>query len=364
MVYKVIGLMSGSSLDGLDMVYTHLNEVRGGWSFQIVHAACLPYTDEWVAQLRHAKNLSVADFLKLHTAYGHYIGERVNEFITTHNIQHQVHFIASHGHTVFHEPASKTTFQIGDGAAIAARVVIPVISDLRSLDVALNGQGAPIVPVGDKLLFGDYDYLLNIGGIANITIRNGDNMLAFDICPANQILNTLALQLDKPYDDRGNIAASGGLLGDVLEHLNKLHYYTLPAPKSLSNEMVQEMIYPSLLQSSHATADMLYTMTTHIATQVAQAVAQHPTDKENPTLLITGGGAFNTFLVDKIKEAVAPYHITVAVPDGDIIKYKEALVMALIGTLRWREETNVYSSVTGATRDSISGALWMGQVYA
>jgi len=355
--------MSGSSLDGLDIVYTQLDEIRGQWSFEILQAACISYSDEWTERLRHAQNLSVPDFLKLHSAYGHYLGQQVNAFIAQHELEHKVHFIASHGHTVFHDPASKTTGQIGDGAAIAALTSLPVISDLRMLDVALGGQGAPIVPVGDKLLFHLQDYCLNLGGIANITVKNGEEMLAFDVCPANQVLNTLANLLDKPHDDGGTIAASGALLGDVLEHLNKLPYYQLSAPKSLSNENVQEMMFPALLQSQHTVADMLHTVVHHIAVQVAAAVRKYPVLKEERSLLVTGGGAFNTFLVMKIQEQLAHQNVIVVVPDDKVIKFKEALVMALIGALRWREETNVYSSVTGASRDSVSGAVWMGHAY-
>lgn len=173
MIYKVIGLMSGSSLDGLDIAFVQLEEVRGQWTYQVLAADCVPYTEEWAHNLKHAQQMAVPDFLRLNTAYGRWMGEAVNKFITEKNIDLQVQFIASHGHTVMHEPANYTTSQIGDGAAIAAVTGLPVISDLRALDVALGGQGAPIVPIGDKLLFGQYDYHLNIGGIANITVQLG-----------------------------------------------------------------------------------------------------------------------------------------------------------------------------------------------
>ncbi|MBS1774082.1 MAG: anhydro-N-acetylmuramic acid kinase [Bacteroidetes bacterium] len=363
MVYKVIGLMSGSSLDGLDIAFVQLEEIRGQWTYQVLHADCITYTDEWANSLKHVAQLSVPDFLRLHTAYGRYLGEAVNQFIADKNIEHQVQFIATHGHTVFHEPQHNTTGQIGDGASIAAITGLPVISDLRALDIALGGQGAPIVPIGDKLLFGQYDYLLNIGGIANITVKNGDGIIAYDVCPANQVLNTLAQRTGKTMDEGGEIAASGTMLTGVLADLNNDAYYTQSAPKSLSNEAAIQIAFPALLESEHAVNDMLHTMVLHIAEQVANAVRQYPTGKEQSMMLVTGGGAFNTFLVEKLQQALDGLNVQVTVPDADTIMYKEAIVMALIGALRWREETNVLASVTGASRDSIGGALWMGHSY-
>ena len=360
MVYKVIGLMSGSSLDGLDIAYVQLQEIRGQWSYEILNADCIPYSEQWYTDLQHAATKNVAGFLKLHTSYGKYLGTKVNEFIARHELGHKVHFIASHGHTVFHEPEHGTTCQVGDGAAVAATTGLPVISDLRAVDVALGGQGAPIVPIGDKLLFGQYDYLLNIGGIANITVPDNGGLLAFDICPANQMLNALAEKEGQAMDADGAMAAQGVLLPDVLDELNTGAYYGKPAPKSLSNEAAQELVFPKLLESEHTVYDLLNTATVHIAQQVAAAVAQHPHTKEQATLLVTGGGAFNAFLILQLQKALAPHNVTVAVPDATVVKYKEALVMALIGTLRWREEVNVMSSVTGASRDSVGGALWLG----
>lgn len=352
--------MSGSSLDGLDIAHVQLEEVRGQWSFSILHADCIPYSGKWITALQQATSLPAIDFVKLHTAYGRYLGEMVNEFTARHDLVHQVHFIASHGHTVFHEPAHRTTCQIGDGAPIAAIAGLPVINDLRAMDVALGGQGAPIVPIGDKLLFGGYDYLLNIGGIANVTIQGGDSgALAFDICPANQVLNLLAEREGKKMDEDGAMAASGKLLPDMLEQCEAAEYYRLTPPKSLSNESARNMVQPILSNQVYATNDLLHTATIHIATQIAEVVAQHKIDKGESTMLITGGGAFNSFLVATLQQQLAPLGITIVIPDTTVVMYKEALVMALIGALRWREEVNVLSSVTGASRDSVGGALWL-----
>ena len=351
--------MSGSSLDGLDIAHVQLEDVRGAWSFQLLHTDCIPYSNEWLTKLQHAADYNVSDFLKLHTAYGAYVGKCVNDFIARHSIDHQVHFISSHGHTVFHDPEHHTTFQLGDGATIAAITGLPVINDLRAIDVALGGQGAPIVPIGDKLLFGRYDYLLNIGGIANITVWQNNAPVAFDICPANQVLNGLAEREGLTMDVNGNMAAGGNVLHDVFDELNHGEYYDLMPPKSLSNEAAKALVFPHLLESSHSTADLMHTAVLHIAQQVARAAQHYPHGKETATMLVTGGGAFNSFLVTQLEKQLAPLNISVHVPDAEIVMYKEALVMALIGALRWREEVNVLSSVTGASRDSIGGALWM-----
>jgi anhydro-N-acetylmuramic acid kinase len=360
MVYKVIGLMSGSSLDGLDIAHVQLEELRGTWSYEILHADCVPYSQQWAKDLKYATTLSVAHFLKLHTRYGKYLGEQVNDFIAKYDLGHQVHFIASHGHTVFHEPQQHTTSQVGDGAAIAAITGLPVINDLRAMDVALGGQGAPIVPIGDKLLFGSYDYLLNIGGIANITVKKDGSLIAFDVCPANQVLNELAMREGKPYDDGGVMAAHGSMLPDVLDNLNSDAYYTRLPPKSLSNEEAINIAFPKLYESSHSNYDLLHTTTNHIAQQVAEAIKLYPHGKDEATLLATGGGALNSFLIMQLELVLATLNVKVIVPDATVIKFKEALVMALIGTLRWREEVNVLSSVTGASRDSVGGAIWLG----
>lgn len=355
--------MSGSSLDGLDICYTFLEESRGAWNFNIQKAACIPYPEEWEEKLSRAIQSDTGEFLKLHTAYGRYLGEQVNQFINQFDIQHQVDFIASHGHTVFHDPGSRTSFQLGDGAGLAAITGLPVISDLRSLDVALGGQGAPIVPVGDKLLFGEFDYWLNIGGIVNMSLRKDDEILAFDVTVGNQALNALALKQGKSFDENGAMAKNGRLLIDVLGQLNNQPYFKKEPPKSLSNEEARNLVFPVLLRSPQNPEDLLRTIVQHIAEQIAAVIRKFPPSKESSKVLITGGGAFNNFLVSVIEEQLQPLRVDVIVPDEQVVKFKEALVMALFGALRWREETNVISSVSGASRDSISGALWMGHSY-
>ena len=358
MVYRVIGLMSGSSLDGLDIVFAQIEEVRGKWGYEIIHAECIPYTDQWAHDLKHAATLQVKDFLVLNTRYGRLLGGLANSFVARYNLEHKVGFIASHGHTVFHEPSLGTTCQIGCGATLSAVTGLPVVCDLRAKDVALGGQGAPIVPIGDKLFFGSYEYLLNLGGIANITIQLGDNHMAYDLCAANQVLNALAGYEGLAMDENGELAAAGHSLINVLDLLDDAPYYKQNPPKSLSNDMAQGLVFPKLLESNHSTPDMLHTMVQHIANQVTVAIRQHPHGKPSAKMLVTGGGAFNTFLVAQISKALASYQVDVEVPSPELVKYKEALVMALIGVLRWRGEANVLASVTGANGDSVGGAFW------
>lgn len=363
MVYNVIGIMSGSSLDGLDIAFVTLTEVRGKWEYKIKVADCLPYTPEWIAQLSTAVTLSARDYLILHTRFGHYIGEKVQAFIAAHQLDHQVHFIASHGHTTFHIPGQRTTAQLGDGAAITAVTGLPVINELRAMDVALGGQGAPIVPIGEQLLLPGYHFYLNLGGIANISARPETGFVAFDVCPCNRVLNALAAQLGRAYDEGGNLAAGGVSDDKLLASLHALPYYAEAYPKSLANDFGTDTVLPLIQSYKISVQGKLATYTQHIAAQVAAAakviLEQETLSPGAYKMLVTGGGALNTFLVNSLREELQALDIEVEVPDELTIQYKEAAIMALMGALRWRQESNVLSSVTGAERDSIGGALWV-----
>ena len=394
MVYKVIGLMSGSSLDGLDLAYVHLQEkaVTGkgpkSWEYTLVHTACYPYSEFWRQRLAGAPGLSALEYQLLHAEYGQYLGEQVLRFIEEFGLHFQVQLIASHGHTAFHLPARRMTAQLGDGAALAAVTRINVVSDLRSMDVALGGQGAPIVPIGERWLLPGYEFFLNLGGIANVSGHGvgaaasgesgagaaaggesgagagagsgGGGFVAFDVCPANRVLNSLAALEGRAFDEDGLLAASGRVDPGLLEQLNALPYYNMTWPKSLANEFGTETVLPLVQAAGLSTTDALRTYVEHIAQQVGRAVgALLP--GAGARLLATGGGAHNSFLITRLREALSPIGVEIVVPDPSLTDYKEALVMALIGVLRWREENNVLSSVTGASRDSIGGAVWIGQ---
>jgi anhydro-N-acetylmuramic acid kinase len=382
MVYKVTGLMSGSSLDGLDIAFVQLQENGGKWSYEILHAGCYEYENAWIDKLKNATRLNALDYQLLHTEYGHYIGKQVNLFIEKNNLHHQVNLISSHGHTTFHIPEKLMTGQLGDGAAIAAETNLPVVTDLRAIDVAFGGQGAPIVPIGEKLLLGNYTYFLNLGGIANISVHSDDNVIAFDVCAANRILNMLAEEKGLAFDDDGKIAAGGNIDAVLLQKLNSLEYYKRSHPKSLANDFGIKTVFPIIKEQALTTEDAMRTYVEHIVIQIENSIkfiqgdhkprptgssgrVQTPSDRviragTNYKILVTGGGAFNSFMVKRLQEVLNELNIEVIIPEENLIKYKEALIMALMGTLRWREEYNVFASVTGAKRNSIGGALWLG----
>jgi anhydro-N-acetylmuramic acid kinase len=365
MVYKAIGLMSGSSLDGLDIVFAEFHEDAGKWNYEILEAACYPYTNEWTDRLQNATTLPALDYQLLHTSYGHYIGHVLNQFIEEHQLQYKVALVSSHGHTSFHLPEQKMTAQLGDGAAIAAATGLPVVTDLRALDVAFGGQGAPIVPIGEKMLWSQYDYFLNLGGIANISCANTlqGKQVAFDVCPANRVLNMLANDAGSEFDKNGEMAASGLIDTNLLEKLNSLGYYGQPYPKSLSNQFGTDIVYPIIRNAGISINDALRTYVEHIIIQIKNSLNDKNKLGKNGSqkLLATGGGVLNIFLIGRLKEELLPLNIELIIPDTRLINYKEALIMALIGVLRWRQEYNVLSSVTGAVRNSIGGALWTGQ---
>ena len=353
--------MSGSSLDGLDIAFIEFEEIGGKWNYDIKASDCPAYNFEWSERLANAHKLFAFDYLLLHADYGKYLAEKTNEFIEAHHLQHQVQLISSHGHSVFHSPAQGMTAQIGDGAVIAAITGVNVVSDLRAVDVAFGGQGAPIVPIGEKLLLGEYSCFLNLGGIANISCNTGNGYVAFDVCSANKILNILAKTVGKEYDEDGVIASGGKMKPELLAELGKLNYYQKPHPKSLDNSFGSTTVYPIVQSYNLPVEDAMCTYVEHIADQISSSFQSILPGSEKKNLLVTGGGAFNKFLTKRLQEKLSLLGVELVIPGADLVNNKEALIMAFIGILRWREEYNGLSSVTGARRDSINGAVWIGQ---
>jgi anhydro-N-acetylmuramic acid kinase len=347
---KVIGVMSGTSLDGVDLAYVEFTEENSQFEFSLEASETIPYTAEWMKKLKESMSLNAESFCKLNVDYGHFLGKLVNDFIKKNNLS--VDLIASHGHTIFHQPQNKFTVQIGDGASIHAETRLPVVNDFRSLDVALEGQGAPLVPIGDQLLFSEYSYCLNLGGIANISYQDKNQARkAFDICPVNMILNSLSEEVGLTYDKDGQLAEKGNLIDQLFNQLNRLEYYKLSSPKSLGYEWFVKMFQPLVKSSPISVEDKLNTVCHHIAFQIGTTISS---DDKNSKILVTGGGAKNLFLVSLLRKYCTS---EIVIPDEKIIDFKEAMIFALLGYLRIHSKTNVLSSVTGAKNNSISGAL-------
>ena len=346
----MLGLMSGTSLDGIDLALCDISEQ----GYRILAAETVPYLDEWRRRLSTLENASAYDYALANVELGHLFGQKINRFLEG---KERPEAIASHGHTIFHQPHLGLTSQIGDGDAIAAETGLPVVSNFRTLDVALGGQGAPLVPIGDELLFGEYDACLNLGGIANISYRVDDKRIAYDICPCNMALNRLAAMLGYPYDDEGSNARRGEVHTCLLHDLDALEYYAITEPKSLGKEWFVGQFWPlvkaftGFVPSLTKARDALATVTSHIALQIARVVER----QQIKTLLVTGGGAWNSYLLEIIGKYSPEVQITV--PDTLIVNYKEALIFALLGYLRLTGKVNTLSSVTGAKFDSIGGSL-------
>lgn len=347
--YHIIGLMSGTSLDGLDIVYVHFRKESKRWNYHIQHAESIPYSQEWQDKLRNSYYLAAEGITVLNAEYGRYLGKRVKEFTAKHQIK-EVDFVSSHGHTVFHRPDLGYNLQIGCGAHLHATSGFPVICDFRTLDIAFGGQGAPLVPIGDKLLFDTYDYCLNIGGFANISFddENGKR-IAYDLCPANYCLNRLMRTRGQEYDCNGKTARSGKVNPSLFEALNALEYYHLPAPKSLAQEWVDAHIFPLVSQCDDAFENLIATLTEHAAWQIARPL------REGASVLVTGGGAYNTYL---LKRTLSYKNFTCVKPDPTIIEFKEALIFAFLGLRRAERQPNCLQSVTGASHDVISGQMY------
>ncbi|MFK7900837.1 MAG: anhydro-N-acetylmuramic acid kinase [Cyclobacteriaceae bacterium] len=349
--YSIIGCMSGTSLDGLDLAHCTFQKTTGGWQYEIHEAETIKYSEEWVQRLTNCMKLEGLALSQLDVDLGKLIGKEVQQFIQKHNLSPK--YIASHGHTVFHEPHNSLTLQVGNGAAIYAQTSVPSIVDFRTLDVMNGGQGAPLVPIGDQLLFSEYDYCLNLGGIANITDLSSEKVIAFDVSPCNMVLNWLANKLDKAYDERGQEAAKGTVNEELLTQLNRLDYFNLPAPKSLGKEWVDAVVFPLLEKTSLSVQDILATYCEHIAMQLARVISSDRKTK----LLVTGGGAYNQFLVDRFRYRF-PAICTIDLLDQKVIEYKEALIFAFLGVLKVRNEPNCLASVTGASKDVCGGVIW------
>ena len=345
--YYCIGVMSGTSLDGIDICYARF-DYNKEYSFEILEATTYKYSDSWKLKLQTAFTRDENFLNTLDIEYGIYIGELVNQFRHDNSIA-KIDFIASHGHTIFHKPEEGYTLQIGFGQAIADTTQLKVISDFRIQDVKLGGQGAPLVPIGDKFLFSNYDYCLNLGGFANISFNEGDRRIAFDICPVNIVLNYYANKIDLEFDDKGKLASSGKINKELLDQLNELEFYSRSYPKSLGLEWVIAFVYPLIDSYKLETNDILRTFTEHVAYQISKII------HINSSILVTGGGSFNDFLIERIEFYLKQQ---LSLPPIELIDFKEALIFAFLGLLRFENQVNCLKSVTGAKKDHSSGKIF------
>lgn len=343
--------MSGTSLDGVDIAYCTFS-FDSGWAFNIEAAETISYPSSWATALKNAHTLSAEKLLALDATYGKYLGSLCKTFIKKNKIK-DLHFIASHGHTIFHQPDKSFTYQLGNGNALHAETSLPIISDFRSLDVMLGGQGAPLVPVGDKLLFNEYDVCLNLGGIANLSLDHKKERIAFDISFLNMGLNYLSRKRKKKYDEGGAFASKGEINKILLSRLNKIYTALEKKRPSLGREFFESRIQPLLDNKQISTEDKLNTFTESAAQQIVSAVKRFGNHK---TVFCTGGGAFNSFLIYRMVE-LAGDDITFVLAEDDVINFKEAIVFAFLGVLRIRNEANCLKSVTGASQSSSGGVM-------
>lgn len=348
--YTVIGIMSGTSMDGIDLACCNFEWVNESWQYQITAAKTVPYTEQWRVRLSQLPQQNAEIYHKTHVFYGRYLGLLVKDFI--HENQLQCDFVASHGHTIFHKPELGFTAQIGEGASIEAMCGLPVVCDFRSTDLAHHGQGAPLVPIGDQLLFQSYESCLNIGGISNISFVKDGKRVAFDISPGNIVLNRVARWLGMEYDPEGRIAAEGEIDPDMLGELNELPYYTYDGYKTMGREWINEEFWPVVKKYTDTSEpEKMATLNLHIAKQIANVINRFNLN----SVLVTGGGAFNQTLLNNLGQLTKA---SIIVPEPTIVNFKEALIFAFLGVLRIRNENNVLSSVTGSKKDHVAGALY------
>lgn len=351
--YRVIGLMSGTSLDGLDIACCRFTKENGKWHFSLEYSESIDYSPGFRQRLKSSVDLSALELLLLNNEFGRYTGGLVKTFLEKHSLE--VDIVASHGHTVFHQIDKGLTYQIGAGQELANHTAQRVICDFRTLDVSLGGHGAPLVPVGDQLLFSEYDFCLNLGGISNASFRHEASRKAFDIAPANMLLSHILLPTELPYDEGGQLARTGEVDQALLHELNALSFYKQPFPKSLGYEWFCDEVVPIVDKSAIGIADKLCTAIHHITYQIAESLK--PYASSGAKLLTTGGGAKNHYLTEVLQEYLGET-IKVIIPDESIIDFKEAIVFALMGVLRLRGENNCLSSVTGASKDCSAGMIY------
>jgi anhydro-N-acetylmuramic acid kinase len=348
--YNVIGVMSGTSLDGVDLSHIVFSLNDSKWNFEILESETIGYNKSWINHLKLAVDYSEIELENLNSAYTKLLATIISTFIEKHKIEN-IDAVCSHGHTILHQPQNGFTLQIGNLPEISSLIHQTVVCDFRVQDVKLGGQGAPLVPIGDRILFSEYDYCMNLGGFSNVSFEQNGERIAFDISPVNTVLNYYANLLGLDYDDKGQISRTGKVNENLLSELNALEFYQQKFPKSLGLEFVKGIVLPIIENFKIPIEDKLRTFTEHVALQTAMAL---PIKKGR--ILITGGGAYNNFIIERIQSYLP--EIEIIIPSAKILEFKEALIFALLGVLKLQDEINVLSSVTGAKRNHSSGEIY------
>tara|TARA_B110000881_G_C18545687_1_gene501075 strand:+ start:109 stop:1173 length:1065 start_codon:yes stop_codon:yes gene_type:complete len=345
----VIGLMSGTSLDGLDICFVSFKKSNYS-KYNIINSKTYSYNEKWIEKLKKSIFLNKQELKKIDIEYGTLISNYLKEFISEFSID-KIDLISSHGHTVFHEPNKGKTLQIGDGKTINKIVKTDVVCDFRTQDVEYKGQGAPLVPIGDLHLFSNYKFCLNLGGFSNVSIKDNNKIKAFDICPVNTVLNHYSKKMGYTFDQDGVLSKKGTVNLDLLNQLNQMSFYNKLGPKSLGIEFVKSKVIPLIDSHILNPKDILRTYIEHISDQISKSIGSYFNDR----ILVSGGGTYNNTLIDSIKTKVKS---KVIVPDSQIIDYKEALIFAYMGLLKSKEKINCLKSVTGAIKDHSSGKIF------
>ena len=345
--FNIIGIMSGTSLDGIDIVYVNF-KLDQYWKYELIHVNTYKYEKKWITLLQNISKEKIISIKKIDIDYTKLLSKYVIDFIDEFSIK-DIDFVSSHGHTALHQPSKSLTYQIGNLPILAKYINQKVVCDFRVQDVELGGQGAPLVPVGEEYLFSEYNTLINLGGFANITKRIKNNLIAYDICPINIVFNHLARKMKLKYDEGGYIASTGNMNEDLYNHLQRLNYYKQDPPKSLGIEWVNIQVHSILKDFQDIPIkDLMNTFSNHFAFQIAKNIG------DRDEVLLTGGGAYNDYLIEKIKNLT---NSKITIPDPKIIEYKEALIFSFLGLLRVLEINNCYSSVTGANKNHCSGKI-------
>ena len=349
-LYNVLGLMSGTSLDGLDMALVRFQKFEETWNYECLKAITYPYKKDWMNKLQSAPSLGKAELFELHAAYGDLLGGLAKDFLGS--IGADCDMISSHGHTVHHDPEGGYTFQLGDGNRLASTSGFKVLADFRSQDIALGGQGAPLAPFGDRMLFGAFDACLNLGGISNVSLQSDNKRVGFDLTGCNILLNCLAEREGKAFDKNGLLASSGKVIPQLLNKMNEWPFLKQEGPKSLHKDDVLAFFIP-LMDETAATPDLLRTTVTHIGMNISSTLNQHL--GREARVLVSGGGAWNKFLLEELRNSMLA---EIFLPSKEVVDFKEAIIFAFLGLMRSKGEVNVLAAVTGASNDHSAGQIF------